>query len=639
MNIIRFGLADCFALLDESTGTNQLQARFYQHPKALIRAAADEAADFYAEIETRLMAGDEIVYAHQYHNHWQAEPTAQIDAETGALQALVFDKVTWLDAGGVERRLQALMVDEAAKCDFPEGLETYQAAGVLSESPGISAEDYEQKIERILAYIAAGDCYQINFTFPWQLQCYGHPIALYQRLMAQQPVPYGALIRWPEGWTLSRSPELFFSKTAQQIMTKPMKGTAAATTDALENAERSAVLSGDGKNRAENLMIVDLLRNDMGRIAEVGSVRVPDLFEVNRFGEVLQMTSTVSATLPSGTSLVTVMDALFPCGSITGAPKRRAMEIIEELEPAARGLYTGSIGWLSSRKQVWEGCSSVVIRTLDIDQLAVDSRAAYPVTMGIGSGIVADSVASDEYAECAQKAKFVTGLTPPCGLIETMRAVRDAAGRYRIPLINRHVLRLMQSAHVLRFPELSELSKQLAHYLEKASSEHAADYLRVRLQVEPSGKVHIGATPWLASDMLVNNPDELPVKLAVHASAIAADNLFRRHKTTVRDFYNQALKAAAEQGWFDYLFFNEHNVLAEGARSNIYIKLPGNDEWLTPRVADGALPGVVRAALLSRGQIDQLPLRETAISREMLHAAEALYISNGFYWLTPAVLV
>jgi para-aminobenzoate synthetase/4-amino-4-deoxychorismate lyase len=292
-----------------------------------------------------------------------------------------------------------------------------EAVGATATPPGITRARsnvdeaaFTEAIRRIRAYIAAGDTYQINYTYRIRFDAHGSPCALYARLRARQPVPYGALIALPDGRdVLSLSPELFVRHAGGHLTACPMKGTAPACEDEDTNAGRAEALAADPKNRAENLMIVDLLRNDLGRVARTGSVRVPALFDVGRYGRVLQMTSTVEADLAPGATLCDVLSALYPCGSITGAPKRRAMEIIRELEPDTRGIYTGAIGWIEPTGDagVPDFCLSVPIRTLVL-QPGDGVRCG---ELGVGAGIVHDSDPASEYAECRLKADFLTGLS------------------------------------------------------------------------------------------------------------------------------------------------------------------------------------------------------------------------------------
>ncbi len=287
-----------------------------------------------------------------------------------------------------------------------------QPAGIAHVSDSVSEAQFKEAIHRIRTCIEAGDTYQVNYTYRIRFGAFGSPLSLYRSLRERQPVPYGALIALPDGRAvLSLSPELFAMHADGIITARPMKGTAPAAGDASRDADRASALANDPKNRAENLMIVDLLRNDLGRIAATGSVRVPRLFQVDRYAAVLQMTSTVEARLRDDATLADIFAAIYPCGSITGAPKRRTMQIIRELEPDARGIYTGAIGWFDAPgkdRSVGDFCMSVPIRTVTLQ--APDEYGMRKGEMGVGAGIVHDSDPAEEYAECKLKASFLTGL-------------------------------------------------------------------------------------------------------------------------------------------------------------------------------------------------------------------------------------
>ncbi len=271
------------------------------------------------------------------------------------------------------------------------------ATGPVALDYGESAERYTEKLQRVLDYIHSGDIYQANFTFPARFDWPADVWTLYRRLMAQQQVPFAAVLDLPDLKAASLSPELFFRKRGRRIESRPMKGTAGRGDDAVEDAAIAAHLKADPKNRAENLMIVDLIRNDLGRLADIGSVRVDELYHVETYHTLHQMVSHISAEIDPATPVETVMRHIFPCGSVTGAPKIRAMEIIAELETAPRGLYTGAIGYVTPERDM---AFSVPIRTVE---LAADGRAV----LGIGSGVVADSGTEAEYAECLLKARFL----------------------------------------------------------------------------------------------------------------------------------------------------------------------------------------------------------------------------------------
>lgn len=284
------------------------------------------------------------------------------------------------------------------------GKSTQDRARLTQPKPVWSPDDYDDAFQRVLEYIRAGDIYQANLTFPMRATYEGDVLGLASALDRVQPVGYGAVVALGEGpQIVSRSPELFFQTDETGcIETRPMKGTAPRGKTLGEDADLAEFLRNDPKNRAENLMIVDLLRNDISRVSKIGSVRVPELFTVERYKTVHQMTSLVQAQLRDDVTLVDLLKALFPCGSITGAPKVRAMEIIRELEPEARDIYCGSIGWMAPDGS---SCFNVAIRTLTL----FDDGVAH---LNVGGGVVYDSTSGSEYEEALWKARY-TKLLPP----------------------------------------------------------------------------------------------------------------------------------------------------------------------------------------------------------------------------------
>jgi len=438
-------------------------------------------------------------------------------------------------------------------------------AGIGGLSPGLEAQAYLKAVERIQDWIAAGDCYQVNFSFPLGFQWFGSPLALYARLRQQQPVRYGGLLMHAEGAVVSLSPELFLMRSGQHLITRPMKGTAA-------HHQEPAALRASAKDRAENLMIVDLLRNDLGRVAEIGSVSVDALFAIEEYPTVRQMVSQISARLADSVTMADLLSALFPCGSVTGAPKIRAMQIIGELETAPRQLYTGAFGWLAPDGDFR---LNVAIRTLELE-------ASGKGCMHIGSGIVADSDPLGEWQECWLKAAFLVASDPGLQLIETLRCEN---GNY--PRLEGHLARLAASAAWLGFVcDVDRLRAVLAA--------QATDGLqRVRLTLDKQGRVEVTTAPLL--------PLDGAMAACLADQPIDSRHPLRRHKTTARMRYDQALASLAEHpGCFDMLFFNERGEVAEGARSNVFVERDGT--LLTPPVSSGALPGVLRAELLASGR-------------------------------------
>ena len=496
------------------------------------------------------------------------------------------------------------------------------AAGIANLHNSVDADAFGQALERIHAYIAAGDTYQVNYTYRLRFETFGNLATLYLRLRARQPVPYGALIVLPDGSaTLSLSPELFVQHSAGTLIARPMKGTAPATGKAQRDTAVAAQLAADPKNRAENLMIVDLLRNDLGRIATVGSVTVPALFQVSRFSDVLQMTSTVTARLRADVTLAQVIAALYPCGSITGAPKHRTLQIIRELEVDPRGIYTGAIGWFEAAtalQKMGNFCLSVPIRTLLLQPPnAVGLRRG---EMGVGAGIVHDSVAAEEWAECALKAQFLTGMPQQFALFETMAVSRDGG----CVLLERHLLRLAQSAAYFNFSlDRSQVRTALAKACAALPDERA---YRLRLTLESDGTCSVQTSPLL--------PLSGAVRLLLAPDVMQADDLFLRHKTTMRARYDQAWRGAQAQGAFDMLFCNERGEVTEGGRSTLFVQLDGR--WFTPPLSAGVLPGVMRASLLD----DPTWLAsERSLTLDDVRGAQKLVFCNALRGVMPALLV
>ncbi len=479
------------------------------------------------------------------------------------------------------------------------------ACGIAELAPGLDQAAHAAAVQRIRDYIAAGDCYQVNFTFPLHFQAYGHPLALYARLRQRQPTPLGGLVLTAERRILSLSPELFVARRGDTLRTRPMKGTAPRGADEAGDAANRAALAASAKDRAENLMIVDLLRNDLGRLAQTGSVRVEQLFAIETYPSVFQMTSTVSARAP-GVGPGEILAALFPCGSITGAPKLRAMEIVEELEVGPRGLYTGSLGLLAPDGDF---CLNVAIRSLE---LAADGRGV----MGVGSGIVTDSEPAAEYRECLLKARFLTDLDPGLELIETLR-LDDGA----FPDGELHRQRLAASAQALGF---THDDASVAQALAALATAHPRGRFRVRLSLNKAGTLQRQAVP------LESAPGPWQVHLSPHR--LDSRRYLLRHKTTARALYDGELqRVMALPGGFDALFLNERDEVCEGARSNVFARLDG--VLYTPPLACGLLPGVLRRRLLECGEA-----RERVLTLADLARAEALYMGNALRGLVPVTL-
>ncbi|MGK5044487.1 aminodeoxychorismate synthase component I [Janthinobacterium sp. GB4P2] len=608
---------DCFALLDDAS-TPGAGSRLYTGLAAVLQCTEGTGWPALLEgLQAVLKRGQYAVSVCSYElgAHLLAMPprAAGIDAPPLA-QVLVFDHCTQLSQDAV-----AQWLDERVDADTAP-------AGVADIHTNVDQAQFTQALHRIHDYIVAGDTYQVNYTYRLRFDAFGSPPALYARLRARQPVPYGALVMLPDGGALlSLSPELFVRHAQGELMARPMKGTApAAPPEQMEeNVRRAAALANDPKNRAENLMIVDLLRNDIGRIAATGSVKVPALFQVTRYSSVLQMTSTVQARLRGDASLADIFQALYPCGSITGAPKRRTMEIIAELEGAPRGIYTGAIGWFDppavvAAHAVGDFCMSVPIRTLALQPLGPGGIRRGE--MGVGAGIVLDSDPQEEFAECQLKARFLTGLTNDFELFETLHAGRDYGCRQQ----ERHLARLAASSAYFGFAWNADSARAALQAACAARPDDAPFRLRLALRQDGQFTVQSGALTAL--------PDTVKIMLAPDATT--ADDLFLRHKSSVRARYDAAWRAAEAQGGFDLLFFNERGELTEGGRSNVFVQLDGC--WHTPPLSCGLLPGVQRAAMLADPAWNA---QETIITRAMLAQAEAIVVCNALRGAMPAKLI
>ncbi len=602
---------DAWALLDDASasGAAGRRSRLYTGCRQVLEfRATDDREDFFAELQRALDGGLHAVGLFSY-EFGQAQHGIAVHADTDQVLATV------LLFGGYE----ALHAHEVGA--WLAARSAGRAYAVNEIRAALAEDEFVEAINAIHRYIESGDTYQVNFTFPLRFDMHGDPAALYAALRARQPVPYGALVALHDGSSvLSLSPELFVGHRQGQLTCRPMKGTAAASGDSATDAQRAEALRQSVKERSENLMIVDLLRNDLGRIAVTGSVKVPELFAVDRFGAVLQMTSTIVADMREGPGLAQVFDALYPCGSITGAPKRRTMQILRELEQSPRRVYTGAIGWFeppAGNDRPGDFMLSVPIRTLLLD--APDANDRRHGELSVGAGIVYDSDARAEYQECLLKARFLTGAAPGFSLFETMRATRDGCA-----LLERHMARLASSALQLGF-RLDRDSALARIAAECEQLEPGLDY-RLRVALEPDGTLQLQSAPVA--------PLSQPVRLLLSAVMMPSDDALLAHKTTLRRIYDEGWRHAESVGAFDTLFFNERGELTEGGRSNVFVRIGGR--WLTPPLSAGLLPGVMRSLLLEDAQWNAT---ECAITREDLLAADEVCVCNALRGVLRAEIV
>jgi para-aminobenzoate synthetase/4-amino-4-deoxychorismate lyase len=471
--------------------------------------------------------------------------------------------------------------------------------------PSTDRRTYNRNVDAAREAIARGDTYQVNYTFRLRANFRGDPLAFYRHLAAKQQADYCAYLDTGRFKILSASPELFFRWSGGRIVTKPMKGTSRRGLWLEEDERLAAWLGGSEKNRAENVMIVDLMRNDLGRVALTGSVRAGDLYRVERYPTVFQMTSTVEAQTRPGVSLADVFAALFPCGSVTGAPKISTMRLITALEDTPRNIYCGSVGLVTPRDGA---VFNVAIRTVLID--AETGEAEY----GVGGGITWDSTAEDEYQEALTKAALLRAEPPEFKLLETLRL---EAGAYT--LVERHLRRLRDSARHLGF---SISIDAVRRSLEAHASEFPGAPRRVRLLVSKDGGVSVESFP-------LDEPPRAALPVVTAAEPVSRADLFLYHKTTRREMYDR--HRAASPDVFDVLLWNEEGELTEFTNGNLVFESDGR-RWTPPREC-GLLAGTMRAELLERGEIC-----ERNIERAQLASCSGLWLINSVRGWVPVFL-
>ena len=569
-------LATPFVLLDDARADGA-PARLYHRPVEVLRTdAATEVRPLLDRVRAGVARGLSAAGYLSYEAAPAFEPTlAERASPLPLLWFGLFDG--WED------------IDVVAALPDPAG------ARVSPPVPAINRAEYDRRIVEVLALIAAGDLYQANLTFQAAVPFAGDPLALYAAVRTRARAGWGGIVATGTDTILSFSPELFFAIEDGRITCRPMKGTARA-----DAPDAGARLAADPKQRAENLMIVDLLRNDLSRVAAPGSVAVPELFTVERYPTVLQMTSTVTARLAPGRDAVDLLAAAFPCGSITGAPKLRAITALDAIEGAPRGVYTGSIGRIDP-----DGAAqfNVAIRTLHVQ--------GNTAKMGLGGGIVADSKPDDEWQEALDKGAFLTAGQRAVDLIETM-AFDPLDG---IALLDRHLARMKDSADALGF----RFDRHGARNELQAATFRLRERRRVRLLLAGSGAIAIEVGPppvWPAA----------PVPVAIVPLPVPTSDYRLRHKTSDRGFYDDARRAA---GTAEVVFTDRDGRLTEGSFTSVFVRRDG--VLLTPPLARGLLPGVLRAELIETGRAVERDLTTADLSGGFL-------IGNALRGLTPAIV-
>ncbi|MFT5331070.1 MAG: para-aminobenzoate synthetase/4-amino-4-deoxychorismate lyase [Parasphingorhabdus sp.] len=597
-----------FVLLDDARATGAAPARLYRDPVAVVRAdKMEELEACFASLSRARLAGQHVAGYLSYE--------AGLGLEERLRVKMPKERPTPLAWFGIFKDYKELSPNAVV-----EGLPDRNGAWLGRLKPLVSREAYDAAFEKVQNYIISGDIYQANLTFRAEMDFSGHPLALYAAIRSRAQAGYGGVVFDGTNWMLSFSPELFFALKDGRITARPMKGTAARDADPEADAKVQLQLHSDPKQRAENLMIVDLLRNDLSRVAEQGSVHVPELFHIESYPTIHQMTSTVTAQLQDGLDAVDVIRQIFPCGSITGAPKIRAMEIIDELERAPdgsgpRGIYCGSIGRIDAPDETGrsDAAFNVAIRTLFL------KSGKETLSIGLGSGIVADSNGDDEWRECLAKGRFANvDVNAQDGhkvdLIETM-AFEPASG---IARLEAHLERMKTSAAALQF----EFDRHAARNAIQAITFHQDSPAMVRLHLGQSGALAIELKP-------MPQPQDGPVRCQLVPMQADRQDFRLHHKTSDRRVYDVASEEDGPGEGVHPIFVDAEGFVTEGAIWNIFVERDG--KLLTPPLARGVLPGVLRAELLDSGQAVEADLRAEDL-------ADGFLVGNSVRGLVTAVV-
>ena len=595
-----------FILLDDARSENASDARLYQAPvECVVARRADELAPALERIEALAAKGLDMAGHIAYEAGYALEPRLAplLAKRVGASGPLL-----WFGAfEGYET---------IAPVDVPERLRTLssgRSASLGPMEPQLSPGGYSRAFAKLQQAITAGDIYQANLTFPLQASWRGDAMALYAAIRPAAAAGYGGIVFDGTHWLLSFSPELFFALKAGAAMVKPMKGTRPRGRDSAEDARLASDLANSTKDRAENLMIVDLMRNDLSRVAAPGSVRVEHAFAVESYPTVHQMVSTIRAQLLSGLGATDMLRALFPCGSITGTPKIRAMELIADMERDARGAYCGAIGRIDASG---DAAFNVAIRTL---RLTPGEGGQGRAVLGVGSAIVADSHGMAEWRECLLKGGFVRQAVSEApaadfDLIETMAFAPDTG----VPLLELHLERMKASAAELGF----NFDRHALRNAIQALCFDAERPGKLRLVVARSGSYSLELAPLPAP-----LPD--PAPCAVLYLPVSDGDWRLRHKSSDRSFYEAGLAAAQDAGAAEALFIRDDGLVTEGTFTNVFVERDGR--LLTPPARLGLLPGVLRRSLIEAGQAVEAELKLDDLEY-------GFFIGNALRGLMPARL-
>ncbi len=598
---------DVFALLENRcAGLNERETLLFTKPvEEIICRRSEDLAESFDRIDRCRING---LY-----------PCGYVSYETGYFLA---DKRNFTFADGDSSKFPFLhffvfkelhRLSQVETDEFVIGLDPEHAPAAVHELRlSMTKDDYLNRIEKIRNYIRDGDTYQVNFTIKYFFKYEGSAIALYRKLRTRQKVEFGAFLNLPNRKILSLSPELFIRKKGQILSSKPMKGTAKRGHDGSEDLDIIEQLRRDPKTLSENVMIVDLIRNDIGRIAETGSVRVENLFEIQTFETLHQMVSTVHGKVDENISIGEVFRNLFPCGSITGAPKLRTMEIIEEIETDSRGVYTGAIGYVTPQNDF---CFNVPIRTCVVSEDGAGE-------MGIGGGILYEADAEAEFEECMLKAKFLTHANSDFMLTETMGWDETRRG---IPLLERHLARLDRSARFFHFRFDRDAIVDRIH---KVTASFKNGRYCLRLFLDQYGETRIN----------VESIQEDPAALAkrwveVSAVRVNSKSCFLYHSTTERKLYTEEYKKHTNLGSYDVMFLNEDGYVTEASLHNVFVERNGT--LYTSPTENGLLNGIQRQLLIEKS--GARCILKPLTPRDLLEA-DRLFLTSSVRGVIPVEL-
>lgn len=589
-NLLKTRLSSPFVFLETSSfdKENKSSFLFTDFTEILVFNHNDDVWEFFGKAESYLSKGHWLSGYFSYEFGYYLEPALY------HLRRKTDFPLAWL---GVCKR--PLVINHGSR--RPGAKEKELSGAIKNIKPSITRREYFSNIERIKKYIENGLTYETNFTFKVRFDFNGDPLDLYLGLRRSQSTPYTALINTGKDFTLSLSPELFFRQDGRNIVARPMKGTFSRGFTLEEDENNRKLLKASKKIKAENLMIVDLLRNDLGRVCE--KVGTPKLFEIEKHRTLYQMTSTVEGRLRDDIGIKDIFLSLFPSGSVTGAPKIKTMEIIKKLEKEPRGVYTGAIGYISPQRNA---CFNVAIRTV----LLKGGKGE----MGVGGGIIYDSSKGSEYEEALLKAKFLIERPRRFSLIETI-LWEEKKGYY---LLGPHIARLRNSCRYFSIP--LDLNK-LKTILKKSEKDLDRRKWRVRILTSQGGGITVEKEPL--------EEIETSAKIRISSQRVNPDDAFLYHKTTLRGLYDKEIKKAREEGFFDVIFLNTRGEVTEGAITNIFVLK--KRRLCTPPVKCGLLGGVLREYLLRKGKA-----KEKIIYLKDILDADKVYVGNSVRGLLEA---